>query len=77
VDPGQPFPADAILPVNSPVAVTVNGNPAEAINSIGWPGLTDTYRVDFRVPGGTTAGTASIQLTAAWIAGPAVRIATQ
>ena len=77
VDPGQPFPTDVILPVNSPVAVTVNGNSAEVINSIGWPGLADTYRVDFRVPGGTTAGMASIQLTAAWIAGPSVRIAIQ
>jgi uncharacterized protein (TIGR03437 family) len=77
VDPGQPFPADPRFLVNSPVDVTVNGNPAEVINSIGWPGLADTYRVDFRVPGGTTAGMASIQLTAAWIAGPAVRIAVQ
>ena len=34
VDPGQPFPSDAILQVNSPVAVTVNGQDAELVNSI-------------------------------------------
>lgn len=76
VDPGQPFPTDAILPVNSPLAVTVNGQDAEVINGLGWPGLVDAYRVDFRVPA-MAAGTASVQLSAAWIAGPAVRIAVQ
>ncbi len=77
VDPGQPFPANPLLQVNSPVGVTVNGTTAEVINTIGWPGLVDTYRVDFRVPSGTASGMASIQITAAWIAGPAVSIATQ
>ena len=77
VDPGQPFPTDAILPVNSPLAVTVSGQDAEVVNAVGWPGLVDTYRVDFRVPAGLAAGTASVQLSAAWINGPAVRIAVQ
>jgi uncharacterized protein (TIGR03437 family) len=77
VDPGQPFPTDSLFQVNSPVDVTVNGRPAEVINNIGWPGLVDTYRIDFRVPDGTTAGMASIQITAAWIAGTAMRIAVQ
>jgi uncharacterized protein (TIGR03437 family) len=77
VDPGQPFPTDSLFQVNSPVDVTVNGRPAEVISNIGWPGLVDTYRIDFRVPDGTTAGMASIQITAAWIAGTAVGIAVQ
>jgi len=77
VDPGQPFPAAEIRPVNSPVAVTVNGQDVEVVNALGWPGLVDTYRVDFRVPAGMAAGTASVQLSAAWINGPAVRIAVQ
>ena len=77
VDPGQPFPADSPFQVNSPVGVTVNGRPAEVINNIGWAGSVDTYRIDFRVPDGTTAGMAPIQITAAWIAGPDVRIAIQ
>ncbi len=77
VDPGQPFPTDANLPVNSPIAVTVNGQDAEVVAGVGWPGLVDTYRVDFRVPAGMAAGTASVQLSAAWIAGTPVRIAVQ
>jgi len=77
VDPGQPFPVDVIQRVNSPLAVSVNGKPADVVNGIGWPGQVDTYRVDFRVPDGTAPGTATIQLTAAWIAGSAVGIPVQ
>lgn len=77
VDPGEPFPTDRILPVNSPLAVKVNGREAEVINGLGWPGLVDTYRVDFRVPEGMAPGTASLQLSVAWIAGTAVRIPVQ
>ena len=77
VDPGQPCPTDSLSQVNSPVELKVNGRSAEVINSNGWPGLVDTYRIDFRVPEGLTAGMASIQITAAWIAGPDVRIAIQ
>jgi uncharacterized protein (TIGR03437 family) len=77
VDPGQPFTTDSLFQVNSPVDVTVNGRPAEVINNIGWAGFVDTYRIDFRVPDGTRAGMASIQITAAWIAGTAVGIAVQ
>jgi hypothetical protein len=77
VAPGQPFPTDAVQPVNSPLAVTVNGREGEVINGIGWPGLVDSYRVDFRVPAGTAAGMAAVQLSVAWIAGNAVRIPVQ
>jgi hypothetical protein len=77
VAPGQPFPTDELQEVNSPVDVTVNGQAGSVVNKIGWPGLVDTYRVDFRVPDGIATGTAAIQLTAAWVAGPAVRIAVR
>ena len=77
VNPGQPFPTDAIQMVNSPVGVTTNGAAAEVINAIGWPSLVDTYRVDFRVPDGTKAGIIAIQFTVAWITGSAVNIPTQ
>ena len=63
--------------VNSPVEVTVNGKEAEVINRVGWPGTYDLYRVDFRVPSGLPAGTATIQLTAAWIPAPEVKIPVQ
>jgi hypothetical protein len=77
VDPGQPFPAYPASPlqtVNSPVGVTVNQQSTNVINAVGWPGLVDTYRVDFRVPAETTPGQASIQLSSAWISGPSVSI---
>ena len=77
INPGQPFPIEPLQPVNSPVAVTVNGQAVEVINSIGWPGLVDTYRVDFRVPAGASSGAAAIQLSAAWIAGSSVNIPIQ
>ena len=77
VDPGQPFPTDSLFQVNSPVEVTVNGRPAEVINSIGWPGLVDSYRIDFRAPQDAAKGVATIQVSAAWIAGTAVGIAVQ
>ena len=80
VDPGQPFAADPATPlavVNSPVSVMVNGQATEVINAVGWPGLVNTYRVDFRVPAGATSGAIGVQLSAAWITGTAVRIPVQ
>jgi hypothetical protein len=71
IDPRQPFPPQE---VNSPVDATVNGKPAEVINKIGWPGTTETYRVDIKVPDGLAAGIASIQLSAAWIAGATIGV---
>ena len=76
-DPGKPFPADPLPQVNSPLEVAVNGRPAEILLSIGRPGTTDRYRVDFRVPEGTTAGLGTVQLSTAWIAGPEATIAIQ
>jgi uncharacterized protein (TIGR03437 family) len=77
VNPGQPFPPDTSHAVNSPLQLSVSGRSAPVINKIGWPGLVDTYRVDFRIPDGAAAGLAAIQLAAAWIAGPSVSIPIQ
>ena len=77
VAPGQPFPLDALQRINSPVGVSVNGQSAEVVNAIGWPGQVDTFRVDFRMPNSAVTGTAAIQLTAAWITGAAVGIPVQ
>ena len=80
VDPGQPFPAwpaNPLQQINSPVNVTVNGQSADVINAIGWPGLVRKYRVDFRVPNGTPSGMMAVQLSSAWIQGPAVNIPIQ
>ena len=44
------------------------------VNALGWPGMTNVYRVDFRVPEGTPAGMATLGLSVAWINGPEGRI---
>ncbi|MBI2816913.1 MAG: hypothetical protein HYX72_08230 [Acidobacteria bacterium] len=77
VDPGKPFPASPLVTVNSPVEVLVNGRPAEVLASVGYPGAVDSYQVNFRVPSETARGVATIQVAAAWIAGPELRIAVQ
>jgi hypothetical protein len=69
----DPFP-ETLAEVNSPMEVTVNGIPAELINKVGWPGETDVYRVDIRLPEGVAAGSATLQITAAWIPGSLFRV---
>src|SRR5258708_5768747 len=61
--------------VNSPVGVAVNGKSAELLAAVGYPGAVDGYQVNFRVPPDTPKGTATIQLNAAWIAGPTMSLA--
>ena len=77
VDPGQPFPSSPLALVNSPVQVTVNGNNAQVIGAVGYPGAVDGYQVNFQVSPGTTKGPGSVQVSAAWIAGPSVNIPIQ
>lgn len=74
VNPGQPFPLDSLLEVNSPIEVHVGNREAEVVNKVGWPGAIDTFRVDFRVPAGTPAGLTRLRLTAAWVSGSEVQI---
>ncbi len=74
VDPGAPFPSSPQAAVIAPIQVTVNGRPADVLGAVGIPDRTDTYQVNIRVPAGTASGTARVQLSAAWIAGPVVTI---
>jgi hypothetical protein len=55
--------------VNSPIDVTVNGKSAEVLGAVGYPGAVDGYYVNFRVPAGIAKGSATIQVSAAWISG--------
>jgi len=64
VDPGAAFPNDT------------GGQPVELINQIGWPGEQNLYRVDFRMPK-TSGSSVALQVSAAWIGGPAVSTAVQ
>ncbi len=77
VDPGKPFPASPVQAVNSPLEVTVNGKLAEVLGAVGYPGSVDGYQVNFRMPPETERGSTTIRVSAAWIAGPEVRIVVQ
>jgi uncharacterized protein (TIGR03437 family) len=72
--PGQPFPSSPLAVVNSPIDVTVNGESAEVLAAVGYPGSVDGYQVNFRVPPDISPGAATIQITAAWIPGAPVSI---
>jgi uncharacterized protein (TIGR03437 family) len=74
---GEPFPATPLSAVNSPIELTVNGQPAEVIGAVGYPGSTDRYQVNFRIPADAVTGMASILLSAAWIKGNPVQIPIQ
>jgi uncharacterized protein (TIGR03437 family) len=77
VDPGQPFTADPLQVASSPVEVTVSGATATVLYAGGYPGTTNAYQVNFRVPDGVQTGTANIQLSVAWIPGSQVKIAVR
>lgn len=72
-----PFPADPLLNVNSPVEVLVGTQAVRASDKLGWPGTTDTYRVDFLLPAEAQGNSVKLQLTAAWIPGNIVEIPIQ
>lgn len=77
VDAGQAFPTSPLAQVNSPVEVTVNGAFAEVLGAVGYPGAVDAYQVNFRVPPEAAKGTATIQVSAAWIPSAPVNITIQ
>jgi uncharacterized protein (TIGR03437 family) len=74
VDLGLPFPSSPAANVNSPVTVTVNGEAAQVLKAVGYPGALGAYQVDFQVPSDAAKGTATVQLTAAWIPAAPVTI---
>jgi len=72
--PGKTFDEKELAVATAPVAVTVNELSAAVSNQVGWPGTSDTYRVDVALPSGIAAGTASLSVSAAWIPGPEIKI---
>jgi len=77
VSAGQPFPSGAGTLANAPVEVLVNGKSSDVLYAGGYPGAIDGYQVNFRLPSSLTPGNASLRLTAAWIPGPEITIATK
>ena len=62
---------------SGPVEVTVNGKAAEVLAAVGYPGATEGYQVNFRVPSDIPKGASTLQVSAAWIAGSPVNIPVQ
>jgi uncharacterized protein (TIGR03437 family) len=75
LEPGAVFSANPLRTANSPIEVFVGGQAAEVLYAGGYPGTTDGFQVNFRVPTGEAAGTTPLQLAAAFIPSPAVTIA--
>jgi hypothetical protein len=62
--------------VNSPIEMTIGGQPAEVVNQIGWPGERNLYRLDFRVPA-VSHSRATLQFAVAWINSRPTKIPVQ
>jgi uncharacterized protein (TIGR03437 family) len=77
VDPGQVFTASPLQVASSPIGVLVNGKAGDVLYAGGYPNTVDNYQVNFRIPGDTAPGVATVQLSAAWVSGSAVRIPIQ
>jgi uncharacterized protein (TIGR03437 family) len=74
VDAGQPFTASPSQIVSSPIDVLVNGKTSEVLYSGGYPNSVDDYQVNFRLPADLASGVASLQISAAWVAGGEVKL---
>jgi uncharacterized protein (TIGR03437 family) len=77
VGSGQPFPFSPLTVVDSLVEVRVNGRSAIVLGAYGLPGTVDGYQVNFRLQNDTAKGSASIELSAAGVAGAPVKIMVQ
>jgi len=75
--PSTPFPSSPLTNVTSPVSVTVNGEAATVLGAVGFPGSTNLYQINIRVPGDIQSGSAAVQLSAAWIPASPVKISIQ
>lgn len=69
LEAGKNFAEDPLHAVAVPVEALLNDAPVEVVNSVGWPGTRDRYRVDVRVPGGLAPGTAKLQVNGAYLPG--------
>lgn len=69
LEAGQVYTTDPWHAVSIPVEAVANDVPMEVVNSLGWPGTRDLYRVDVRVPGGLTPGPAKLRVSGAYLPG--------
>jgi hypothetical protein len=75
VAPGQPFPPSSpYAALVTDVRARFNGTRTEVENKIGWPGETNRYRVDIRLPGRVPRGLSWLDLSANGVTGPGIEV---
>jgi hypothetical protein len=72
LSPGQTFPQQPLAEVVADIKVLVNGTPAATGTKVGWPGETNLYRLDLRIPENTPRGLSWIDLSTNGVRGPAI-----
>ncbi|PWU00145.1 MAG: hypothetical protein C5B51_25740 [Terriglobia bacterium] len=77
LEPGNVFSASPLQVANSPVEVTIGGREAEVLYAGGYPGSTDGFQVNVRLPTGLSPGPASVRLNAAFVPSAAINIPIQ
>jgi uncharacterized protein (TIGR03437 family) len=77
LSPGQTFPQDPLAEVVTEIRARVNGAAAKVDTKVGWPGETNRYRVDLRIPGRVPRGLSWLDLSANGITGPAIEVAVR
>lgn len=70
---GAPFPVSG-TPVASPIDVAVNGSAADVLYAGGYPGATDGYQINVRLPASLSRGAARLKISFAWMEGLSVEI---
>ena len=73
---GTAFPQTP-SPVVGPVEVLANGSPTEVLYAGGYPGSTDGYQINVRLPVSLPAGAVELKIRSAWMEGSAVLIPIQ
>ena len=77
LNPGDAFPSSPLAVVSSPVDVLAGGARSEVSYAGGYPGTTDRYQVNFRLPSSLATGNVSLQVVAGYIPGPTVTLPVQ
>jgi len=77
LEPGALFSADPLQVATSPIEVTIGGRTSDVLYAGGFPGSSDGFQINVRVPAEAGPGMADLKLSAAWVAGSTVRIAIQ
>lgn len=74
LSPGQTFPQDPLAQVVTDVRARFNGTLTTVGTKVGWPGETNRYRLDIRIPGQAPQGLSWLDLSANGVTGPAIEV---